>query len=159
MNPDSLIKILGFFNKPFHYLIAGIVFLMFAEKDWVIWGWLLIGLSIASFVEWLVNIGKEKFHEKQKKIKEQEKNNIEKEKIYRTYDKLNYSEKLVISWCVNNKNIIYRDDWGEHYEEMLALSVKGFGQLKTNDTFILNPKYSDWLKEYLTVQEDFKKVK
>jgi len=62
MNPDSLVKILTFFNKPFHYLIAGIIILVFAEKDWAIWGWLLVGLSIASFVEWLVNIGVRKYN-------------------------------------------------------------------------------------------------
>ena len=50
MSPDTLIKILSFFNKPFHFLIAGIIILIVAEKEYNIWGWLLIGLSIASFI-------------------------------------------------------------------------------------------------------------
>lgn len=154
MNPDSLIKILGFFNKPFHYLIAGIVFLMFAEKDWVIWGWLLIGLSIASFLEWLVNLMKEKHNAKKRKIKEQEEKLFEQKNLQQKYDNLNWNEKMILRVCVSHNNIIYRDNFGDEYNEMLALSVKGFGQLKSNDTFILDPECLEWLKEWSIINKD-----
>ena len=141
MNPDSLVKILTFFNKPFHYLIAGIVILVFAEKDWAVWGWLLIGLTIASFLEWLINVGKEKYHKELNKKNEEEQKRIEKENLYKAYDKLNWKEKFVILRCVKDKNIVYQDKWSDDYEEMLSLSVKGFGQLKGDNTFVLNPQY------------------
>lgn len=61
--------------------------------------------------------------------------------------------------CVNRKNIVYKDEWGYDAEEILALSVKDFGQLKDDNIFILHPQYLEILKEYPQIKEDYETYK
>lgn len=155
MSPDTLIKILSFFNKPFHFLIAGIIILIVAEKEYNIWGWLLIGLSIASFIEWCFNKIKEEQSKKQKELKEKEKIKQEKTNLYKAYDDLNWAEKIIIFTCVHENNIVYLDEYRHWQEEFLALEIKGFGNRDGHTRFVIKPKYSKWLSEYEQIEIDY----
>lgn len=154
MTPDTLIKILSFFNKPFHFLIAGIIILIVAEKEYNIWGWLLIGLSIASFIEWCINKIKETINKKQKELKEKEEIKQEKANLYKAYDNLNWNEKIIIFTCIYHNNIVYMDRSKE--KEFLALQIKGFGQRDGFEKFVIKPQYFKWLSEYEEVEKDYK---
>ena len=155
MSPDTLIKILSFFNKPFHFLIAGIIILIVAEKEYNIWGWLLIGLSIASFIEWCFNKIKEKINKKQKELKEKEEIKQEKANLYKAYDNLNWDEKIIIFTCVHDNNIVYIDSLRFKEKELLALQIKGFGQRDGFEKFVIKPQYFKWLSEYEEVEKDY----
>lgn len=155
MSPDTLIKILSFFNKPFHFLIAGIIILIVAEKEYNIWGWLLIGLSIASFIEWCFNKIKETINKNQKELKEKEKIKQEKANLYKAYDNLNWDEKIIIFTCVHENDIVYLDEYRHWQKEFLALEIKGFGSRDGSTRFVIKPKYSKWLSEYEEVEKDY----
>lgn len=155
MNIDALIKILSIFNKPFHFLIAGIVILIYGQVSWQIWGWLLIGLSIASLIEWCFNFIKEKINKKQRTKQEQEEKNREKENLYRAYDDLNWDEKIVVFNCVHDNNIVCMDPYRHREEEFLALQTKGFGKRDGFEKFVIKPKYLKWLSEYEQVENDY----
>lgn len=155
MTPDTLAKILSFFNKPFHFLIAGIVIIKFADKEWGIWGWLLIGLSIASFIEWCFNNIKDKISKKQEELKEKEKIKQEKANLYKAYDDLNWAEKIIIFTCVHENNIVCIDPLGFNEKEFLALEIKGFGKRNGSYKFAIKPEYFECLSEYEKVEKDY----
>src|SRR5574344_1835710 len=155
MNIESLVKLLGVFNKPFHYIIVGIVILLLGSEEWKIWGWLLIAFGISSCLEWLFNFFKKKYESKQEKIKKQNEREVEKQNLYYAYDNLNWDEKIIIFNCVINNSLVYKDQWKSKEEKIIALATKGFGSTHGFDKFILKPNYLNWLKDYPPVEADY----
>ncbi len=142
------VKVLALLNKPIHYFLVGICLIIwnrFIEKEpkyILLIGIILLLLSIASFIEFIIrkicahnrkNKIKKQKNESEKKEQEQLKSNIN--SIIEEYNNLKGKEKEIIDYCLKNNTRAFQPKasvYSGYPEAIMSLIAKGFAQKGSN---------------------------
>lgn len=145
MSIEGVVKLLEFFNKPFHFFIVGIFLLCWYiyfptdSKANIFWGILFLLLAFAEYLSRVMKHCIMKRREKQKKII-----------ILQEYEQLSNSEKKIINTCCDNNCLCYSPGivYNYHYDNEKSLCIRGFGKMQGTQ-FIMDKTYFDILRPYI----------
>lgn len=77
--------------------------------------------------------------------------------IIQDYEKLNYAEKFIVDYCLNNNTLVCNQIWMKR-EDSCSLAKKGFGKAESfGDTFFIYRECTDILNQYQREQNSIEK--
>ena len=127
---EVILKLIDVLNKPLHFICLGIVLILwgvFTAEKTILFGILLLVAGTVSYIEKFVaykkNIRINKLNE-QDKLDKKEKY---RKQIIQDYEKLNYAEKFIVDYCLNNNTLVCNQIWMKR-EDSCSLAKKGIGK-------------------------------